>query len=106
MGKRRFDLRDYLMQQLIEKTSSLPAKRLGIAYGPIAFPRAQFSIPIKPTNGDKRKRRAVEFLARLPSLGTIAHNDRKVDDRGAFAAVRIYGYLLLVRFHSKLLSAL
>lgn len=40
LRKRRLDLGDYLIQQLIKKTGSLAAERLGIAYGPVACPGA------------------------------------------------------------------
>lgn len=84
MRKRRLDLGDYLIQQLIEKSGSLSAKRLGIAHSSVAFPRAQLAIPIEPSNGDKGERRAVELSAALVDFTTVAHNHGEIDDGRAF----------------------
>lgn len=106
LRKRRLHLGDYLIQQLIKKTGSLASERLGIAYGPVACPRAQLAIPIEPANGDKGEWWTVELSATLINLAAVAHDHRKVDDRRAFRMIRINGYLLLMRFHDGLLSVL
>ena len=92
--------------QLIKKTGSLAAERLGIAYGPVACPGAQLAIPIEPANGDEGEWRTVELSATLINLAAVAHDHRKVDDRRTFRMIRINGYLLLMRFHDGLLSVL
>ena len=71
LRKRRLDLGDYLIQQLIKKIGSLAAERLGIAYGPVACPGAQLAIPIEPANGDEGERRTVELSATLINLAAV-----------------------------------
>lgn len=95
-----------MLQQLVKKTSSLSAKGLGISYSSVAFPGAQLVIPIEPSNGDKGERRAVELSAALVDFITVAHNHGKIDDWCAFGMLCMNGYLLLMRFHDGLLSAL
>lgn len=75
---------DYLLQQLVKKTSSLSAKGLGISYSSVACPGAQLAIPIEPSNGDKGERRAVELSAALVDFTTVAHGNGEVDDGRAF----------------------
>ena len=106
MRKRRLDLGDYLIQQLIEKSGSLSAKRLGIAHSSVAFPRAQLAIPIEPANGDEGEWQTVELSAAVINLAAVAHDHGKVDGRCAFRMIRIDGYLLLMRFQGRLLSVL
>ena len=106
LRKRRLGLWDYPVQQLIKKTGSLTAKGLGIAHGSVASPGAQLAIPIEPSNGDKGEWRAVELSAAIINITTVAHNHGKVDDGCAFGMLCMNGYLLLMRFHDGLLSAL
>ena len=105
MRKRRLDLGDYPIQQLIEKSGGLSAKRLGIAHSSVAFPRAQLAIPIEPANGDKGEWRTVELSAAVINITTVAHDHGEVDDGRTFRVFRMNGYLLL-RFQGRLLSVL
>ena len=105
LRKRRLDLGDYLIQQLIKKTGSLAAERLGIAYGSVACPGTQLAIPIEPANGDEGEWRTVELSATVINIATVAHDHGEVNDRCAFRMLRMNGYLLL-RFQGRLLSVL
>ena len=97
---------DYLLQQLVKKTSGLSTKGLGIAHGTVAYPGAQLAIPVEAANADKREGRAVELSAAFINLRAVAHDHGKIDDWCAFGMLCMNGYLLLMRFHDGLLSAL
>ena len=106
LRKRRLGLWDYPVQQLIEKSGCLTAKGLGIAHGSVASPGAQLAIPVEAANADKREGRAVELSAAFINLRAVAHDHGKIDDWCAFGMLCMNGYLLLMRFHDGLLSAL